>query len=118
MPTPPPTEAAAPRERPPAAAAATSDALPWVRREALMLGGALLCGLILMPFLIWLAGDRVLGPYTHGQNLRAGPLALLEDFFTGLGHGSAVFWVVALGPVVFLLLIRLFVRLMRALPRV
>jgi hypothetical protein len=118
MSTPPPTEAAAPTARArPAAAEAPPAYLPRVRREALILGTALGCGLLLMPFLIWLAGDRVLGPYTHGQNLHAGPFALLEDFFVGLGHGSAVFWAVALGPLVVVLLIRLFARLLRALPR-
>jgi hypothetical protein len=58
----------------------------------------------------------VLGPYTHGQNAHAGPLALVADFFSGLAHGSGVFWAVALGPAVLLLLIRLFVALVRALP--
>jgi len=52
-----------------------------------------LFGLIVMPFLIWIASGRVLGPYTHGQNLHAGPLALVADYYTGLAHGSAVFLV-------------------------
>jgi hypothetical protein len=90
--------------------------LPWVRREALMLGAALACGLFLIPILIWVVGEKILGPYTHGQNLHAGPFALLADFFIGLGHGSAVFWAVALGPLVVVLLLRLFLRLLRALP--
>jgi hypothetical protein len=89
---------------------------PRVRRELLMYGLALLLGLLGMPFLIWYAGNRVLGPYTHGPNSQAGPLGLLSDFFLGLFHGSAVFWVVALGPVVLLLLLRLFILLVRALP--
>ena len=42
-------------------------------------------GCVLMPLLIWVAGNRVLGPYTHGQNLHAGALALLGDFFIGPG---------------------------------
>ena len=67
-------------------------------------------GSLLMPILIWVAGNRVLGPYTHGQDLHAGPFALLQDFFIGLVHGSAVFWAVALGPAVFVLLLRLCVR--------
>jgi len=115
MATPPPTEAAAPRAR---GAAAPRDAhpLPWMGRELLLLGVALLCGLVLMPLLIWVAGNRVLGPYTHGQNLHAGPFALLGDFFIGLAHGSAIFWAVALGPLALLLLLRLFIRLLRALP--
>jgi hypothetical protein len=89
---------------------------PRVRRELLVYGVALLCGLLLMPFLIWFAGNRVLGPYTHGTNPHAGPLALLQDFFLGLAHGSAVFWVVALGPAGLLLLGRLFVWVVRSMP--
>jgi hypothetical protein len=94
----------------------TYTAQPRARRELIIYGSALLIGLILMPFLIWLAGNRVLGPYTHGQNLRAGPFALFADFMVGLAHGSAVFWAVALGPAVLLLLIRLLVWLYRRQP--
>lgn len=86
------------------------------RRELLIYSLALLCGLLLMPFLIWFAGNRVLGPYTHGQNPRAGPFALLADFFVGLAHGSAVFWVVALGPAGLLVLARLLLWLVRVMP--
>jgi hypothetical protein len=115
MSTPPPTEATAPLERL-AHLRDTYGALPRPRRELVIFGLALLCGLIGMPFLIWFAGSRVLGPYTHGQNGHAGPFALVADFFSGLVHGSGVFWAVALGPAVLLLLIRLFVALVRALP--
>jgi hypothetical protein len=86
------------------------------RRELIIFGAALLVGLVPVPLLIWFAGNRVLGPYTHGQNPHAGPLALLGDFFLGLLHGSGVFWAVALGPAVLLLLLRLFVTAVRALP--
>src|SRR5205807_224893 len=86
------------------------------KRELAIFGIALLFGLIAMPFLIWFAGNRVLGPYTHGQSPRAGPFALAGDFLLGLLHGSAVFWIVALGPAVLLLLVRLFIALLRALP--
>jgi hypothetical protein len=85
-------------------------ALSRTRRELLGFALALLVGLVLMPILIWVAGNRVLGPYTHGQDLHAGSFALLQDFFIGLVHGSAVFWAVALGPAVFVLLLRLCVR--------
>ena len=89
---------------------------PRARRELLVLGGALLCGLFVMPLLVWVVGNRVLGPYTHGQNTHAGPLALLADFLTGLVHGSAVFWAVALGPLLLLLLLRLVLAAVRAIP--
>jgi hypothetical protein len=81
-----------------------------------MYGLALLLGLLGMPFLIWYAGNRVLGPYTHGPNSHGGPLDLFSDFFLGLFHGSAVFWLVALGPALLLALLRLFLLLVRALP--
>jgi hypothetical protein len=90
---------------------------PRVRRELIIYGVALVCGLVPMPFLIWFTGNRVLGPYGHGQNPHAGPLALFGDYYVGLFHGSAVFWAVALGPAVLLLLARLLVALVRALPR-
>lgn len=86
------------------------------RRELLVYGMALLVGVILMPLLVWVVGNRVLGPYTHGQNTHGGPLALLGDFLVGLLHGSAVFWGVALGPLALLLLLRLIVAVVRAIP--
>lgn len=91
--------------------------LSRLQRELIVLGAALLFGVLLMPLLIWVAGNRVLGPYTHGQNPHAGPGALLGDFLTALAHGSVVFWAVALGPAAFLLLLRLLVWGRRALPR-
>jgi hypothetical protein len=89
---------------------------PWVRRELIVYGAALLLGLLGVPLLIWVGGNRVLGPYIHGQNQHAGPLALLQDFYLGLLHGSAVFWAVALGPAALVLLVRLFIRLLRHMP--
>jgi hypothetical protein len=86
---------------------------PRIRRELIIYGALLLLGLIGVPLLIWVAGNRWLGPYTHEQNLHAGPFALLQDYFLGLLHGSAVFWVVALGPAALVLLARLFIRLVR-----
>jgi hypothetical protein len=116
MATPPRTEQS---ESPPERLTQLRDsyvALPRARRELLILAAALLWGLVAMPLLIWVAGSRVLGPYTQGQNTHAGPFALLTDFFIGLAHGSAVFWVVALGPVALLVLLRLLVKLARAVP--
>ena len=84
-----------------------------LRLELIVFGALLLFGLVAVPLLIWLAGNRWLGPYTHDQNPHAGPLALLQDFFAGLLHGSAVFWVVALGPLGLILVVRLFILLVR-----
>jgi hypothetical protein len=96
--------------------AGTSYLTPRARRELLVLGAALLCGVLVMPLLVWVVGNRVLGPYTHGQNTHAGPLALLADFLLGLLHGSAVFWAMALGPLVLLLLLRALLAALRAVP--
>ena len=92
-------------------------ALSGTQRALFLYAGALLFGVFIVPLLVWLVGNRVLGPYTQGQNTHAGALALLSDFLVGLAHGSAVFWGVALGPLVLLLLLRLFLRGLRALPR-
>jgi hypothetical protein len=75
-------------------------------RELIVLVSALLFGFIAVPLLIWLVGSRVLGPYTHGTNTHAGAMALLGDFFVGLGRGEITFWIVALGPLVLILLAR------------
>ena len=108
---------ARPRRLEPLARARDSWAgLPRARRELLVLGAALLFGLLVMPFIVWFAGKRVLGPYTHGDDPHAGPFSLLVDYFVGLAHGSAVFWLVALGPLVLLLLVRGFFALLGALP--
>ena len=88
-----------------------------LRRELIVLGVALVFGLLLVPLAIWFAGNRVLGPYAHGDNQHAGPWALLQDFFVGLGHGSSVFWAVALGPLILILLVRGFVWGFKAIPR-
>src|SRR5579862_224243 len=90
-------------------------ALSRTQRSLILYGLALLFGVLVVPLLIWVIGNRVLGPYTQGQNAHAGPFALLADFFVGLGHGSAVFWSVALGPAVLVVLLRLLARAVRAL---
>src|SRR6201985_397715 len=88
-----------------------------LRRELLVLGVALLCGLVLIPLAIWMVGNRILGPYTHGLDPTAGgPSRLLADFFAGLGHGSVIFWCVGVGPYVILSLGRLLYLFLRSPP--
>src|SRR5882672_8762608 len=67
-----------------------------VSHELIIFGSALIIGLIGVPLAIWFVGNRILGPYTHGTNLHAGPLPLLGDFFEGRSHGCVSFWTVAL----------------------
>jgi hypothetical protein len=90
--------------------------LSRAQRELIVAGVALAVGVLVMPFLIWAAGNRVLGPYTHGDNPKAGPWALFADYVVGLAHGSAVFWLVALGPLALFTLIRGFLALLRWVP--
>jgi hypothetical protein len=86
-------------------------------RELIISAGALLIGVIAMPFAIWLVGNRILGPYTHGANAHAGPMALLGDFFVGLSQGAITFWMVALGPLVIILFVRLAWAAIKSNPR-
>ena len=116
MATTPPPQAPVPPERPLRLRWSFAQLSP-AQREALVLGGTFLFGLLVMPFIIWIAGSRVLGPYTHGDNLRAGPWALFSDYVVGLAHGSAVFWMVALGPTALLLLVRGFLALLWMVPQ-
>ena len=90
--------------------------LPRMQRELLVAIAGLAVGLLVMPFIIWAAGNRVLGPYTQGDDPRGGPWALFGDYVVGLAHGSAVFWVVALGPLALFMLIRGFLALLRRVP--
>jgi ABC-type uncharacterized transport system permease subunit len=70
-------------------------------RELLLLAIAVLAGLLLMPLIIWLFGRASLGSYANG-----GPAALLTDFFRGLAHGELPFWVVVIGPYIFMSMAR------------
>lgn len=91
--------------------------LSRAQRELTVAAAALAVGLLVMPFLIWAGGNRVLGPYAHGDNPKAGPWALFADYVVGLAHGSAVFWVVALGPLALFTLFRAFLALLRRVPQ-
>jgi len=59
-----------------------------------------------VPLLIWVVGNRILGPYSHGSNLHAGPMALLGDFYEGLSKGWLSYWVVAVGPLIIIVIAR------------
>ena len=76
-------------------------------RELIIFAASLLLGFIAVPIAVWFVGKRILGPYVHGANPSAGPMALLGDFFSGLSQGALTFWMVALGPLVIILFVRL-----------
>src|ERR1700753_244070 len=85
-------------------------------RELLFLGIGLLCGFLVVPLLIWVVGNRILGSYVHAQDPTAGtgPMRLLADFFSGLMHGSVAFWVVVAGPFILISLVRLLIAYLRS----
>ena len=83
-----------------------------VRRELLWLLIGLPVGVLLLPPLIWLVGSHVFGPYAGG-NTRD----LADHFFRGLGQGQQAFWIVALGPYVAILTLRLTLAGIRAARR-
>lgn len=89
-----------------------SSNIATLRRELLWLLIALPIGVLLLPPLIWLVGSHVFGPYAGG-NTRD----LVDHFFRGLGQGQQAFWIIALGPYVVLLALRLTLGAVRATRR-
>lgn len=97
---------------------APRNALVHLRRELLILGIALACGFLGIPLLIWVVGNRILGPYAHPQDPTAGtgPMRLLADYFGGLAHGSIIFWLVAVGPYILITVARALYAVLRSSP--
>jgi len=83
-----------------------------LRRELLWALIALPVGVLLLPPLIWLAGSRVFGAYAGG-----GARDLVDHFFRGLAQGQQAFWIVALGPYLVLIALRLTLGAVRATRR-
>jgi hypothetical protein len=81
---------------------------PTLIFEAVTLGFAVLVGLVIMPALIYLAGNVTLAAYANG-----GLFSLYGDFFKGLFEPRGSFWLVVIGPFVFLTLFRLFRLILR-----
>jgi hypothetical protein len=96
----------------------TRSPLAVLRRELVIFGVALVCGLIVIPLLIWVVGNRILGPYVHTQDPTAGtgPMRLLADFFSGLTHGSLIFWCVVAGPYILITVVRALYTYLRSPP--
>ncbi len=82
-----------------------------VRREGLILAGALAFGVLAVPPLLWLAGAHALGPYAGG-----GMGDLVGSFFRGLEGLSLAFWAIALVPYLVTLTVRALVGLARGSP--
>lgn len=61
------------------------------------LGGAVFCGLTLVPVAIFAAGRGTLGEYSNG-----GLFALWGDYFRGLADFNLAYWFAAAGPLLVL----------------
>ncbi len=83
-----------------------------LRRELLWVLIALPLGVLLLPPLVYLVGSRVFGAYAGG-----GTRDLVDHFFRGLGQGQQAFWIVALGPYLVLVALRLTLGAVRATRR-
>jgi hypothetical protein len=74
---------------------------PRQERELWLAGGAVAFGLLVLPFLIYLAGSITLGPYESGS-----VWLYLLDFLKGLMRPHLAYWLIALGPYLLILLLR------------
>ena len=77
--------------------------MQWLRREALVLAGLGGFGLLILPALIYLVGQQLLGEYRPGAS--AG--TFYTDFYGQLGAFSPWAWALVLGPWLAIQLLRL-----------
>ncbi|HEY7754589.1 MAG TPA: hypothetical protein VH856_12315 [Steroidobacteraceae bacterium] len=80
---------------------------PFWRRELGLLGSLFGFGLLVMPFLIYLAGVLTLGPYEGGLLSFLG--SLLAAFFTAAPSA----WLLVFGPYLLFMAVRLLTRPLR-----
>jgi len=83
-------------------------AQPPLRREILLFIAALLFAMLLLPSLIWIAGQAFLGDYIRNPTGApiGGPLALTVDYLRGVLALSPGHWLVLLGPYLLLVALR------------
>ena len=70
-------------------------------RELWLAGTAIAFGLLVLPFLIYVAGNTTLGPYEQG-----GLGLYLLDFLKGLVRPHLVYWLIVVGPYLMITLAR------------
>lgn len=86
---------------------ATADANPTsprLRFELIFASVWLAVGLFLVPAVIFWVGITLLGPYGEGQG--AGMGSFYADFFGDLATGEVRTWLIALGPLIVVSLLR------------
>jgi hypothetical protein len=83
-------------------------AQPPVLRELFIFVAALLFAVLILPFLIYFAGQVFLGDYIRSPTGTpiGGPLALILDYLGGVFSFSPGHWLVLLGPYLLLLALR------------
>lgn len=83
-------------------------ALRGIRRELATLVLCLLLALLLLPAVIWVAGQAFLGDYIRDPSgtPTGGPLSLWVDILAGLVRGEPGYWIAMLGPWLLLLALR------------
>lgn len=81
---------------------------PPLRRELLIFAAALLFAVLVLPSLIWMAGQVFLGDYIRDPTGApiGGPLALTLDYLRGVFALSPGHWFVLLGPYLLVLALR------------
>jgi hypothetical protein len=81
---------------------------PPLRRELVVFLAALLFAVLVLPSLIWIAGQVFLGDYIRDPTGApiGGPLALTVDYLGGVMDLSPGHWLVLLGPYLLLLALR------------
>jgi hypothetical protein len=79
-----------------------------LRRELVIFIAALLFAVLVLPSLIWIAGQVFLGDYIRNPTgaPTGGPLALTLDLLRGAFSGSPGHWIVLLGPYLLLAALR------------
>lgn len=79
-----------------------------LRRELLIFAAALLFAVLVLPSLIWMAGQVFLGDYIRDPTGTpiGGPLALTLDYLRGVFALSPGHWFVLLGPYLLVLALR------------
>jgi hypothetical protein len=79
------------------------SSLQWLRREGLVLAGLGGFGLLILPALIYLVGQQLLGEYRPGATMAT----FYADLYSQLGAFSPWAWVLVLGPWLAIQLLRL-----------
>jgi hypothetical protein len=88
--------------------------LQWLRREAFVLAGFGGFGLLILPALVYLVGQQLLGDYRPGATVGT----FYADLYSQLGAFSPWAWALVLGPWLAIQLLRLlWLPLRRATPR-